>query len=130
MNFKPELLTKVLNEEKTQTRRIKKPGETCELQAHRSDTCVLTGNNRLKWAVGREYAVAPGRGKHGQGRIKIRFIGEARACDISEGDARAEGFNSRAEFLEAWDAINGKGHREDPVWVIVFQLVKAVQKAA
>jgi hypothetical protein len=40
--------------------------------------------------------------------------------DITEQEARAEGLNSRKEFLEEWEEIYGE--RCDTVWVIRFEL--------
>jgi hypothetical protein len=51
-----------------------------------------------------------GRGKHGVARIEITAIRYcARAGDISEEDAIAEGFKSAAQFREVYARINGAG---------------------
>jgi hypothetical protein len=127
MNFQHYLLEKVITGQKTQTRRIKKPGEKIWTAWENFNDCsyfVNTPKGHLKWMEGNTYAAAPGRGKCGQAHIKLLRIGQARACDISEADARAEGFASRDEFLAAWDAINGKGKREAAVWVLTFVRVQ------
>lgn len=46
---------------------------------------------RIKWQVGRTYAVQPGRGKKAVGRIRLLEIRQERLQDISEEDALAEG---------------------------------------
>lgn len=45
--------------------------------------------------------------------------------DISEEDARAEGFKSRADFLKAWDEIYGNVDNNPYVWVVEFQRVES-----
>jgi len=122
VNFKPHLLAKVLSGEKTQTRRIAKANETW---ADESCTAVVQSHNnrtRTKWSVDHTYAVAPGRSKHGQGFIELIALYLERAADISEADARAEGFETVADFLATWDTINGKGKRESAVWVLEFSV--------
>ena len=49
------------------------------------------GGHKLKWAVGKTYAVQPGRGKKAVGRIRITKIRRERLGDISEEDCLAEG---------------------------------------
>ena len=53
---------------KTQTRRIVKPGENEWVKSFTPPievSTVLTPTHRIKWQVGRDYAVSPGRGKPG-----------------------------------------------------------------
>ena len=61
-------------------------------------------NDRLLWAVGRTYALQPGRGKKAIGRIRITKIVEQTPGESTEADIVAEGFSSgdagRAEFYE------------------------------
>lgn len=54
-------LEQVLAGTKNQTRRVVKPGET--LIGRPLYSTVLTPSGRVKWQVGRDYAVVPGRGK-------------------------------------------------------------------
>ena len=46
--------------------------------------------------------------------------------DVSEDDARAEGFESISAFADYWDSINGEGawDRNDWVWVIEFKRIE------
>lgn len=91
-------INKVLAGEKSQTRRLVKPGET--LAGDGSE--VRHGFGRLKWAVGRTYAVQPGRGQSGIARIRLTAIRREDVRDIAFPDVRAEGFRNLNEFLETW----------------------------
>ncbi len=85
MLFKKHLLAKVMDGTKTQTRRIHK--------------------RTLK--VGRTYGVTCRRYQKSQGHIKILRASPQRLFNVTEEEAKAEGFNNLAEFLEAWIKING-----------------------
>lgn len=136
MLFKPELLTKVLSGEKTQTRRIAKDdegmlygrvGSMCSDIEEYIDGYPRMGVSyikRVRFEIGKTYAVQPGRGKVQQGRIKITNIRTDWLTAITEAEARAEGFASRDEFFAAWDRINGAGNRRVMVWVLDFEVVK------
>ena len=117
---------KVLDGSKTQTRRLVRNGEILDVLP--SGNAVRSASGRLKWVEGRTYAVQPGRGKRQVARIRINYIYRQRLQEITEDDAKAEGFASRDEFAQAWNNI----HREpctrwedNPlVWVITFELVR------
>lgn len=144
MYFKPELIALIEEGKKTQTRRLCKPSETGGVKYPNDDRLhwgfapqipldstmgmVKDRNGRRKWAVGQTLAIAPGRGKHGVGFIKLISIGIAHGVsDISDADALAEGFNSRDEFLAKWDEINGTGKRDLPVWILSFVYIGATR---
>lgn len=109
-------LEPVLNEEKTQTRRLYKPGERARLLygEHHIMRCpvpsrfyaeVYGTNGRLKWAQGRTYAVQPGRGVPSIARIKLQSIWLQDVRDISLADSLREGFGPhmpKSEFLTVW----------------------------
>lgn len=108
------------------------PGETPMPTGEYTITAVFTKAGRLKWRVGRTYAVQPGRGQKAVARILITGIRRERVCDISEADVRAEGCVATEQhpiqaFADLWDSIHTKpGTRwEDAVtvWVLEFELV-------
>ena len=142
--FKPELIDKILAGQKTQTRRPVKPLRDIPNRWHingeddQTINEVLTiteprdgsyGTYRSKWAVGSDYAIVPGRGKHsiyarqrmdglwewqstqpgGNGgaqwlprRIRVTRIRQEDVRDISHEDALAEGFSDKYGFLDVW----------------------------
>ena len=61
MLFKPEMIEQILNGTKCQTRRLVKEKE--RLSLFESGTVVQGYGQRIKWQVGKKYAVCPGRGK-------------------------------------------------------------------
>jgi hypothetical protein len=131
VNFTPDMLAKVLAGEKTQTRRPIKPGEKYTgiaymLGSPGSIQTVKDRNGRLKWRHNNSYAIAPGRGKHAVGRIIITNIRIERPINISDADARAEGFDSKEAF---WDKLRELyGPNTDLTilyWALTFSLVQS-----
>jgi len=144
--------SQVLDGTKTQTRRPVKEGEKlvaqhwphgiyCQPTVIRTDHLGLEG--RVKYQVGRTYAVQPGRGKKAVGRIGITKIRRERLQEISYEDVAAEGCDmTRGIFLRdgtaridhklkygaLWDSIYGSGAwdrmKDDDVWVLSFKLVE------
>lgn len=103
--FRPELVARILAGDKTQTRRLVRPGLPCRYRADRT------------------YAVQPGRTKHGVARIRITDVRTERLSEITEDDARREGFASVEGFFAHWDGLHGAaGYTEVDVWVISFAL--------
>jgi len=112
VNFKPELAAKVMDGEKTVTRRL------------------VSDNPRSPWfkggcslTVGRDYAVCPGRGKNQIGRVRVTDCRLLHLGDVGEREARREGFDTQREFAEAWAAINGRWDPAALVWRIEFEVV-------
>lgn len=139
--------TQVLDGTKTQSRRLVKPGQYCEKIRLRGGEVIInmvatrTQDNylgRLKWEVGKTYAVQPGRTQKEAGRIRITAIRRERVQEISHNNALAEGIklqgrhamwvDPRDRFARLWDSIHTKsGTRweDNPeVWVLEFELVE------
>ena len=128
-------IEQVLSGEKTQTRRVAKPGEAfvqfMEWDSREGEYiegyCVADETSRRKWVCGRTYAIQAKRGASGIGkRIKIKDIYCESLHDITEANAIAEGVASVEEYRELWDSINGKTKdrwANNPlVWVITFEV--------
>lgn len=126
MLFKPELIEKIMAGEKTETRRVVKPNEVhvgimpgARFSRSISQTITLEDGRivpqRIKWQVGRDYAICPGRGKKGVGRIEVLGLGENQDVRlIGDGAAKAEGFDGVNAFLSIWIHIND--HSAQACW--------------
>jgi len=113
-------------EPKTQTRRLAMPGDiitSSSGEPHDHTIFSVERNGRLLYDVGRTYAVQPGRGKHALGRIRLRAIRREPAQDISEDDARAEGFASPEAFRKVWIEMYGRDALERPCYVLVIERI-------
>ena len=121
---------KVLSGEKTQTRRIVKPGDgfTTPLSVgvvgrYRGHVITTIPNyakpspgfnniysvcngKRTVYQVGKDYAVQPGRGKPAVARIEIVNIRREHVRRISREDAKAEGFVNQYDFFYTWVAMH------------------------
>ncbi len=82
---------------------------------------------RVKWELGKTYAVQPKRAAKSGGRIKITRLGYELAGDISEADAIAEGFETPQQFVECimqiYNLTEGQA-RNTWMWVIEFELLE------
>jgi hypothetical protein len=139
MLFKPELVAKVLEGQKTQTRRLWREGDMAIkaglLYEQTEDSPIKfvrrvtkSGKTRMHRAVKSDYALQPGRGKPGVARIRLDAIRLEHLQDITQQDAQAEGFAGVDEFKSYWDMINNRaGVRwvDNPrVWVLDFTVVE------
>lgn len=95
MIFRPELVRKVLEGHKTQTRRRARAGE------------------QPNYTPGRMYAVQPGRGQKAMARILVVDVQRQALGDVTFRDARAEGFRTRDEFFTYWRELHGLGVRAE-----------------
>jgi hypothetical protein len=100
--FKKQLLAKVLDGSKVQTRRT-----------HKSE-----------WTIGEKYGVRTGWLAKAEGYIVITRKWRERLGDISQEDVRKEGFSTNAEFKEEWTKINGSWDPDRIVIAYEFRLVE------
>lgn len=128
---------------KTQTRRLMKNRDRWQGQSLRCLQqlvhAVYSSSYKLKWQVGRTYAIQPGRGKKAVGRFLLESIRKERLRDISAQDARAElGWTNDHNrdtgpypcFVELWDRIHttrGTRWQDNPeVWVLTLRVALPV----
>ena len=119
MLFKPELIEQIKTGRKTQTRRVVKPHEQligC-MPGTRFHQCVAqtliigdrTVPHRIKWQVGKSYAICPGRTLKSVGRIHVLSLRlDEDVRQISTADAQAEAFLSTRDFLSTWIHLNDR----------------------
>lgn len=95
----------VIEERKTQTRRIVKPGQMISA----AGTCVYQHHlYRIIYEVGRTYAVQPARTAKGIARIRITGLRCEDVRHIRREDVAAEGFSSRNDFFLTWLGMHDK----------------------
>jgi len=99
--FKRPLLFLILEGRKTQTRRLK--------------GC---------WEEGRIYAILDDYSEGPKAYIKITRKWKQRLIDMTEEDAKKEGFSSLAEFKAAWIKLYGAWQPETEIFAYEFQLIK------
>ncbi|MBT0160641.1 ASCH domain-containing protein [Candidatus Bathyarchaeota archaeon A05DMB-2] len=99
--FKRPLLRLVLQQRKTQTRRT----------------------SRRELSPGRVYPITDQWFGRAAAYIKITRKWRQRLGDVTEQEAKAEGFNSLEEFQQAWKAINGSWNPDQTVTAYEFELV-------
>jgi hypothetical protein len=97
--FKRELLAKVLEGSKTQTRRI----------------------HKVTLKPGRTYAARCNRFEKAQARILITAARREKLGDITLADAKKEGFANIEQFRTAWLIINGTWKPDQIVTVYDFE---------
>lgn len=112
MNFKPELVEKILAGQKTQTRRA---------MSENPNSPWYRGGCKLK--RNHAYALCPGRGKHQVAKIIVTDVQPVVLGAITSGDAIAEGFTSAAEFRDYWTRMHGSFDPAENVWAITFHLM-------
>lgn len=115
----------VLDGVKTQTRRpVKSDHAQSLINGSIKEIDPKKSKLRLKYSVGKTYAVCPGRGKRGQGFIQIDNIRWQTVGQISDDDAVLEGMENREQFFDVWRELYGGIDPLQFVWVIDFHLVK------
>jgi hypothetical protein len=84
---------------------------------------VIRGG-RLLWEVGKDYAVQPGRGKEGEGRMRILHLEvDPNPGNLSYLEAILEGFEHPDQFREVWKAMYGEEALRHPAWRIRFAYI-------
>ena len=108
MIFSPELAQAVLGGGKTVTRRpVKFVFGDCDLSC--------------RYEVGRDYAIQPGRGKKGIGRLRVLDV-EMQPLSDALTDFKAEGFFTADAFKAYWSKLYGGFDGDLAVWRIEFEL--------
>lgn len=113
---------KVLSGEKTQTRRLRLPGDkamggwieapSATSSGIMGDTAYIWRNYNTIYQVGKTYAVQPGRGKKAVARIQITGIRSEDVRSLSINDLYAEGFDEYLHFMMTWMQMHDKpAHR-------------------
>lgn len=104
--FKRDLLEKVMEGRKTQTRRT----------------------HKQQWHVGRTYGIRSTRFEKSRARITIIRRYSQRLGDVTEEEARKEGFRSLEEFKREWARIYGPWNPDQQVTAYEFHLVSTARK--
>lgn len=99
--FKKQFLSKIRENKKTQTRRLKQP--------------------RIK--IGKTYHLRSSYQKVLPEKILITDIFQQFLGEINLEDIHKEGFESHNEFIKAWREIYGSYNPEELIWVVEFQYV-------
>lgn len=113
MIFAPDLASKVLAGQKTQTRRRVKHNASGSEQP-------------CRYSPGRTYAVQSGRGQPALARIRILSVAKVRVGSITREDARAEGFRSPDAFYTRWREMYGEVFGS--CWRIEFGLANVIEE--
>lgn len=111
MIFQPDAIDLIRQRRKTQTRRpvqLLKPPRP----AIPEKTC--------RYHPGRTYSVQPGRGQRGILHITIMDVRQELLGQITQQDARREGFQFTSQFMQRWEQLHGVVDPDQPVWVISF----------
>ena len=157
INFNEEFISKIIDGTKIQTRRLVKENEMIGIDENTLVKSVITNvgkenKSRIKWEVGKTYAVcvngkalfvnwdsrmlkelkhvrASEEDSFKQLKIKLTSIRKERLLEITEEEAKLEGFENKGEFILAFRYIYSKGKNfpgdwNPFVWRIEFEVLK------
>lgn len=109
MIFRRELARKILEGNKTATRRVMSP------------------NPRSPWAErdcayieGQRFKIQPGRGQPHVAVAEVMAVFSQRLGEMHEWQAVQEGFANLREFQSTWHKLHGAWHPDEEVWVVEF----------
>lgn len=100
---------KVLSGEQTEKRQLVQRFEGATMSKIGGPIVVTDKHGRIKYAAGQIHLVQPAANKKSVARICILKVGRDDVRDISDEEAKAEGFNSRLDFLSSWVAKHDGG---------------------
>lgn len=109
MNFRPELAEQVLAPDAAKRKTV-----TRRLVSDNPNSPWWRGGCSLK--PGKDYAVTPGRSKHGIGRVIVTSTTLEPLGILDDAEARREGFDDAAAFMEGFAKINGAYDHHALVW--------------
>lgn len=120
---------KVLNGEKTETRRLVNEGDhlsvtTTGYTTGPGSVCIVDHREKVRWALDRPYKVQPGRTKKGVASIRFTEFSRERVQDITDEGARREGVENIETFKHLWNEVHtqeGTRWEDNPeVWILRF----------
>jgi hypothetical protein len=116
MIFREELARKIISGDKRATRRRMVAGSP------RSPWY----RHRCSYSEGQVFAVNPGRGKPRVAEAKVTKVYAQQLGQMTDKDAKLEGFKNLKHFREAWKEINRVWNPAERVWVVEFELEGSV----
>jgi len=111
--FTEPLAAKIIKGEKTATRRVMSDNPRSPWSSHR---CL--------YEVGQTFTVNPGRGVKRVAECEVTAVYKQPLGQMTEYDARAEGFTDRYSFWVVWNDLHG-AFDDQEVWVVEFKLTGA-----
>lgn len=94
----------IIEGRKTETRRLISPRDVYDPLW--LPTTIMTDMCRIKYQVGKRYAVQPARGKAAVAHIRMLDIYPEDVRTISNEHVKAEGFETRTQFFEVWCSLH------------------------
>lgn len=93
------------------------------------DTGLKTATRRKgkrRWKIGaihQCYTELPLRGGKPFARVRVERVYEQELWEMTEDDAKKEGWYTLSEFQQLWREIHGAWRSEEKVWVVEFALL-------